>query len=35
MTYQEFKSKYDGKYVDYDGYYGYQCWDLAQFLSLI
>lgn len=31
MTYQEFKSKYDGKYVDYDGYYGYQCWDLAQF----
>ena len=30
MTYQEFKKKYNGKYVDYDGYYGYQCWDLAQ-----
>lgn len=31
MTYQEFKKKYDGKYVDYDGAYGYQCWDLAQY----
>ena len=31
MTYQEFKNKYNGKWVDYDGYYGYQCWDLAQF----
>lgn len=30
MTYQEFKNKYIGKYVDYDGSYGYQCWDLAQ-----
>ena len=30
MTYQEFKNKYNGKYVDYDGYYGAQCWDLAQ-----
>ena len=30
MTYQEFKNKYNGKYVDYDGSYGYQCWDLAQ-----
>jgi hypothetical protein len=30
MTYKEFKDKYNGKYVDYDGYYGYQCWDLAQ-----
>lgn len=30
MTYQEFKKKYNGKYVDYDGYYGSQCWDLAQ-----
>lgn len=31
MTYQEFKNKYNHKYVDYDGCYGYQCWDLAQF----
>ncbi len=30
MTYQEFKNKYNGKYTDYDGYYGCQCWDLAQ-----
>lgn len=28
--YQEFKNKYNGKYTDYDGYYGAQCWDLAQ-----
>ena len=25
MTYQEFKKKYNGKYVDFDGYYGSQC----------
>ena len=31
MTYEQFKSKYNGKYVDYDGYYGYQCWDLGQY----
>lgn len=31
MTYQDFKKKYDGKYIDYDGCYGCQCWDLAQF----
>lgn len=31
MSYEEFKNKYNHKYVDYDGYYGYQCWDLAQF----
>lgn len=31
MTYQEFKNKYNGKYVDFDGSYGAQCWDLAQF----
>ena len=31
MTYQEFKNKYNGKYIDFDGYYGAQCWDLAQF----
>lgn len=30
MTYQEFVKKYDGKYTDFDGYYGAQCWDLAQ-----
>lgn len=30
MTYQEFKNKYNGKYTDFDGYYGPQCWDLAQ-----
>ena len=30
MTYEEFKKRYNGKYVDYDGYYGSQCWDLAQ-----
>ena len=28
--YQEFKNKYNGKYTDYDGAYGAQCWDLAQ-----
>ena len=31
MTYKEFVKKYNGKYVDFDGAYGYQCWDLAQF----
>lgn len=31
MTYKEFKEKYNGKYVDYDGSYGSQCWDLAQY----
>lgn len=30
MTYKEFKEKYNGKYTDFDGYYGCQCWDLAQ-----
>lgn len=30
MTYEQFKKKYNGKYVDFDGYYGSQCWDLAQ-----
>ena len=33
MTYQEFKNKYNGKYVDFDGSYGCQCWDLAQFYN--
>lgn len=31
MTYREFRDKYNGQYVDFDGYYGAQCWDLAQF----
>ena len=30
MTYNEFKSKYLHKIVDYDKQYGGQCWDLAQ-----
>lgn len=31
MTYEEFKNKYNGKFIDWDGQYGPQCWDLAQF----
>ena len=31
MTYIEFRDKYRYRYVDYDGAYGYQCWDLAQY----
>lgn len=31
MTYNEFVKKYNGQYVDFDGSYGAQCWDLAQF----
>ena len=31
MTYQEFVNKYKGAYIDYDGAYGCQCWDLGQF----
>lgn len=30
MTYKEFVKKYNGKYTDFDGAYGFQCWDLAQ-----
>lgn len=30
MTYVEFRNKYNGLYIDYDGAYGAQCWDLAQ-----
>lgn len=30
MTYNEFKNKYNGKVIDYDGSYGGQCWDLAE-----
>lgn len=30
MTYFDFRNKYLGKKVDYDGSYGAQCWDLAQ-----
>ena len=25
LTYQDFKKKYNGKYIDFDGYYGSQC----------
>lgn len=31
MTYQEFRDKYNGRWLDYDGSYGNQCWDLAQY----
>lgn len=31
MTYIEFKNKYNGEKVDYDGAYGAQCWDLGQY----
>lgn len=30
MSYKDFKNKYLGKKVDYDGAYGAQCWDLAE-----
>lgn len=30
MTYQDFKKKYIGKYIDYDHSEGCQCWDLAE-----
>lgn len=30
MNYLEFRNKYNGKCVDYDGSFGGQCWDLAQ-----
>ena len=30
MTYFEFRDKYNGQYIDWDGAYGPQCWDLAQ-----
>lgn len=30
MTYKEFKKKYNNKYTDFDGYFGYQCWDLGE-----
>ncbi|MCK9371243.1 CHAP domain-containing protein [Candidatus Dojkabacteria bacterium] len=29
MTFDEFKVKYTGKGIDFDGYYGFQCMDLA------
>lgn len=31
MTYEEFRDKYNGKWLDFDGYYGCQCWDLGQY----
>lgn len=30
MTYQEFRDKYNNQWIDWDGAYGCQCWDLAQ-----
>lgn len=33
MNLQQFTNKYNGKYVDFDGYYGAQCVDLVQFWS--
>ena len=30
MTYTECSDKYNGQWIDYDGQYGCQCWDLAQ-----
>ena len=34
MTYQEFKKKYNECYVDYDGAYSSQCWDLIQYYNV-
>ena len=34
MTYQEFVNKYNGRKIDYDGAYGCQCWDLAQYYNV-
>lgn len=34
MTYQEFKNKYNEKYIDYDGHHGAQCWDLIQYYNV-
>lgn len=31
MTYEQFKNKYNGQYLDWDSCYGPQCWDLAQY----
>lgn len=30
ITFQAFLDKYDGKYIDYDGKFGYQCVDLMR-----
>ncbi len=30
MTYQQFKDKYNGHGIDFDGFYGFQCMDLAE-----
>ena len=30
MTYKEFKKKYNGKWINYDGVCGCQCWDLGE-----
>ena len=31
MTYEQFKNKYNGEYLDWDGQFSAQCWDLAQY----
>lgn len=33
MTLQDFITKYNGKYLDFDGYYGAQCVDALQFYA--
>lgn len=30
LTFDQFIAKYDGKYIDFDGKYGYQCVDLMR-----
>lgn len=31
MSLDEFVAAHDGKFLDFDGFYGFQCWDLAAF----
>lgn len=33
MTYIEFRDKYNGQFLDFDGSYGSQCWDLVQYYN--
>lgn len=30
MTHNDFVNKYNGKFIDFDGHYGYQCMDLMR-----
>lgn len=34
MTFDELIQQYNGKGIDWDGYYGYQCFDLAHFYAV-